>query len=273
MSHRSRTVVRRLAAGTAALALPVLALAQTAPATAAEPLSFTKIQGAAGNAAGLQGTVDAYRALLGEPNNGGTPGSQAAGRREINWDGVPDDKSAPGLLPADFFNTVTPRGAVFYSSAGSRFQVSADSDNPTHTQVRFGNLNAQYPSIFDTFSPERLFTPVGTNQMRVRFFVPGTTIPAYVSGFGAVFSDVDSSTSTKIALYDRSGNRLWANYVPRGTAASRSLSFLGVKSNAKVYEVRITSGNAQLNAWNNDGGTKDVVAMDDFLYGEPKQYS
>jgi hypothetical protein len=275
MSHLSRrAVVRRLAAGAAALALPAVALAQASPATAAaEPPSFTKIQGAAANAAGLQGTVDSYRALLGEPNNGAeTNATQGVGRREINWDGVPDDRSAPGLLPRDFFNTVSPRGAVFSSSAGNRFQVSADSDNPTHTPVRFGNINPQYPSIFDTFSPERLFTPLGTNKMRVRFFVPGTTTPAYVSGFGAVFTDVDSPTSTKIELYDRWGTRLWWNYVPKGTASSKSLSFLGVKTSAQVYEVRITSGNAQLNAWNNDGGAKDVVAMDDFLYGEPKQY-
>ena len=52
--------------------------------------------------------VDAYRKLLGDPNNGNTTGSQASGRREINWDGVPDDKAAPAFLPGDFFQG--PRG-------------------------------------------------------------------------------------------------------------------------------------------------------------------
>ncbi|MGH8574081.1 MAG: hypothetical protein ACREX8_16130, partial [Gammaproteobacteria bacterium] len=76
--------------GHGVLAVPALALvpAAHASADAAAPPSFTKIQGAAGSAAGLQPTVDAYRALLGEPDNRSTPGSQSAGRREINWDGV-----------------------------------------------------------------------------------------------------------------------------------------------------------------------------------------
>jgi hypothetical protein len=104
----------------------------------------------------------------------------------------------------------------------------------------------------------------------VRFFVPGTTQPAYVDSFGAVFSDVDLAQSTKVEVYDQWGKRLWWNYVPKGTKANKSLSFLGVKSNAKIYEVRITTGNAPLKATNNDGWGKDVVVMDDLLYGEPK---
>ena len=162
-----------------------------------------------------------------------------------------------------------PRGAVF-SSSTNKFQVSADSDNPTHTPVRFGNLNAQYPGTFGTFSPERLFTPLGTNRMSVRFFVPGTTTPATVKGFGAVFTDVDLAGATKIELYDRWGAQLWWHAVPKGTTASKSLSFLGVKTTADVYEVRITTGNAPLSSTNTDSSSRDVVAMDDFVYGEPK---
>lgn len=268
---RHRRALRRVATSAAAIALPALALAPLAtPASAAAP-SFTKIQGAAANPAGLQGTVNAYRAVLGNPDNGSTPGSQPAGRREINWDGVPDQISSPGLMPPDLFNTVVPRGAVFANSANNKFQVSADSAaTPVGTPVRYGNINAQYPNIFATFSPEKLFTPLGTNKTRVRFFVPGTNTPATVNGFGAVFTDVDSPTSTKIELYDRSGHRLWWNYVPKGPTANKSLSFLGVKSTAKIYEVRITSGNRPLSPANNDGGGKDIVVMDDLLYGEPK---
>ncbi|MGH3917264.1 MAG: hypothetical protein ACRDTC_28205 [Pseudonocardiaceae bacterium] len=258
MSHRTNGgIVRRMAAGTAVLALSLLALVPTAQANAdAAAPSFTKIQGAAGNAAGLQPTVDAYRALLGDP------------RQEINWDGVPDNLSAPNLMPPDLFNTTVPRGAVFSSWAGNRFQVSADSDSGV--PVRFGNLNSQYPHVFSTFSPEKLFAPLGTTTTRVHFFVPGTTTPASVNGFGAVFTDVDSSTSTKIEVYDQAGNRLWWNWVPRGTAANNSLSFLGVKTDARIYEVRITNGNAQLGAANADGGAKDVVAIDDLIFGTPQ---
>ena len=68
--------------------------------------------------------------------------------------------------------------------------------------------------------PERLFTPLGTNQMSIRFFVPGSTKPATVKDFGAVFADVDKPDSTKIELYDRWGTRLWWRYVSKGTTAN-----------------------------------------------------
>ena len=55
------------------------------------------------NAGAIQGSVDAFRTALGtlNPNVAGSVGS---GRREINWDGVPDLFSAPNPLPPDFFN-------------------------------------------------------------------------------------------------------------------------------------------------------------------------
>jgi hypothetical protein len=277
---QTNTLRRRLlglAVAAAAVPTALLPLAGSASATATDAAaaapSFTKIQGAAANAAGLQQTVDAYRALLGDPNNGATPGSQPAGRREINWDGTPDALSAPNALPRDFFNTTSPRGAVFSSTAGNTFRVSADSDNPTKTPVRFGEINAQYPKIFATFSPEKLFTPIGTNRMSVKFFVPGSKKPATVNGFGAVFTDVDKAGATKIEAYDRWGKRLWWHAVPKGPKASKSLSFLGFKTSAKIYEVRITTGNAPLGKHNTDTAKRDVVVMDDFLYAEPKPLS
>jgi hypothetical protein len=276
-TDRFRRRLLQLAASAVAIPAALLPLTAAPSAAAAEaaaaPPTFTKVVGAAAHASGLQPTVDLYRVLLGDPNNGSTPGSQPAGRREINWDGTPDAQSAPNALPRDFFNTTVPRGAVFSSGAGSRFQVSADTDNPTHTPVRFGNLNTQYPAIFGTFSPQRLFTPLGTNKMSIRFFSPGTNKPATVKGFGAVFTDVDKADTTKIELYDRWGARLWWHAVPKGPTASKSLSFLGVKTSADVYEVRITTGNAPLSRSNTDTSTRDVVVMDDFLYGEPKPVS
>src|SRR6266550_9529025 len=62
--------------------------------------------------ADIQTEVDAFRDFLG-PNNG-VGGTFPTGRREINWDGVPDAFSAPNLLPANFFNSNSPRGAVFF---------------------------------------------------------------------------------------------------------------------------------------------------------------
>src|SRR2546427_11472711 len=106
--------------------------------------------------ADIQAAVDAFRAFLGALNPN-VPGSFPSGRREINWDGVPDAFSAPNNLPANFFNANSPRGAVFFTP-GSGFQVSADNDNPTNTPILFGNLHPAFPLLFSVFSPQRLFT-------------------------------------------------------------------------------------------------------------------
>src|SRR6478672_6277740 len=103
--------------------------------------------------ASVQPTVDAFRAGLGTLNPN-VAGSLGIGRREINWDGVPDALSAPNNLPADFFNVNSPRGVVF-STPGTGFQVSA---NAGVAPVDFGNIDPTYPQDFAPFSPQRLFT-------------------------------------------------------------------------------------------------------------------
>src|SRR5438093_3403006 len=158
--------------------------------------------GTGANAASLQTTVDAYRTALGTLN-ANVAGSFPSGRREINWDGVPDALAAPNNLPANFFNVNSPRGVVF-STAGTAFQVSATA--ASGTAVEFGNLNATYTSIFQTFSPQRLFTALGSNVVDVTFFVPGSTTPATTSGFGAVFTDVDLASTTSIQYFDAMDN-------------------------------------------------------------------
>src|SRR5262245_43343783 len=105
--------------------------------------------GSGSNPAGIQAVVDAFRASLGNLNPN-VAGSFGSGRREINWDGVPDALSAPNNLPANFFNVNSPRGAVFSSvGAGTGFQVSATA--ASGTLVRFGNIDPTYPTIFQTF--------------------------------------------------------------------------------------------------------------------------
>ena len=87
--------------------------------------------------ASVQPTVDAFRAGLGTLNPN-VAGSLGIGRREINWDGVPDALSAPNNLPADFFNVNSPRGVVF-STPGTGFQVSSTA--ASGTPVEFGNID------------------------------------------------------------------------------------------------------------------------------------
>lgn len=235
-------------------------------AVTAAPLAYVyKAYGA--TPASIKQAVDGYRAALGQPNNGATPGSQAWGRREINWDGVPDNFSAPNKLPGNFFNVNSPRGVEFFS-IGHGFQVSGKS---AIAPVRFDNIRPGYSHDFQTFSPERLFTALGNNSMEVHFFVPGSKTKAYVSGFGAVFTDVDKNNLTSIEYLSNTGAVLYKGWVP--ASPNGGLSFLGVKFNpdTKVAKVRITTGNAALNRANSDRWF-DIVSMDDFLYSEPHRY-
>jgi hypothetical protein len=243
---------------TIALAALILSL----PAiTVAAPVVF---EASGASPAAIQAEVDAFRAFLGA--NNGVGGSFPDGRREINWDGVPDALSAPNNLPANFFNLNSPRGVVFFTP-GTGFQVSADSVNLTNTPVRFGNIHPVFPQLFSTFSPERLFTALDSNIVEILFFVPGTPRGATVDGFGAVFTDVNSDDSTKIEYLGVNGELLFSRNVLPGPTNRGSLSFLGVGFDAgeRVFLVRITSGNRILRT-----PARDVVVMDDFIYGEPQ---
>jgi len=239
------------------LFVAIAALCATAGAGAG-PVTFSA---SGANPAAIQTTVDAFRIALGtlNPNVAGSFGS---GRREINWDGVPDASSAPNNLPANFFNVNSPRGVVF-STAGTGFQVSA---NAGVAPIRFDNILAGYSSSFQTFSPQRLFTPLGSNVMDVNFFVPGSGIASYTSAFGAVFADVDLANTTSLQFFNTNNVSLGTFFVP---VSNNGLSFLGIQFNAgeQVGRVRITTGNAALGG--TDSPTNDVVVMDDFIYAEP----
>lgn len=222
----------------------------------------------------FQDKVLQFRNAIGTRNNG-VGGGYLYGRREINWDDVPDEYAAPNALPFDYYNTVSPRGVLITANNGTGLQVSADANNPTSTPPRFGNFNANYPSSFKTFSSERLFSPVGTTSTTITFYVPGTLVPATVSGFGAVFTDVDSTAGpTVVFFYGPTGQQLHFQVVP---PSNNGLSFVGVTFNngERVASVQIIGGSAQLGANDVDGvgSLSDVVAMDDFIYGEPQPNS
>ena len=232
------------------------------------PVSAQVIRSASGaNAAAIQTTVDLFRGDLGTLNTN-VAGSFGTGRREINWDGVPDGSAAPNNLAADFFNVNSPRGAVF-STPGTAFQVSANTSNPTSTPVEFGNINPTYSSLFTTFSAQRLFTSISSNITDVNFFFPGSTTPAQVRGFGAVFTDVDLANVTSIQYFDRNSVSLGTYFAPIAVG-NETLSFIGVSFTTPVIgRLRITSGNAALGSGVNESVTTDLVVMDDFIYGEP----
>jgi hypothetical protein len=213
----------------------------------------------------IAATVEEFRNLLGGPSNGGTPDEQPAGRREISWDGAGANPfNNRNDFPAGFFNTNVKSGAVF-TTPGTGFR---------NDSLKFGEVNPGYAAQFDAFSPTKIFSPVGSNVMDVLFQVAGRPTPAQVTGFGAVFSDVDIDGATTIEYFDVNGRRLAIVAAPRRSDAAGS-SFVGAKfETAVVARVRITLGTGILSAGAADvsaGGTADVVVADNFIYGEPKR--
>ena len=222
---------------------------------------FATFEAAGADAAAITPTRDAFRAAIGGGNAAGANGSFGGVRREINWDGVPNNFADSNLMPANFFNANSPRGAVF-STPGTGFLVSANAGQVAPTLFGF-------PNDFATFSAQRLFTAVGSNITDVSFFVPGTSTAATTSAFGVIFTDVETSGLTGIQFYDESDTLVYTRLAQ--TSGNQGLSFVGATvTGGAISRVRITSGlntvlaNGQLGNPNDD-----VVVMDDFIYAEP----
>jgi hypothetical protein len=207
-----------------------------------------------------------YRDLLGGgPNpNPNTVGEKTDGRREINWDGVPAGFTNNDALPGNFFNATSPRGVLFTTN-GSGFHVSNQG---------FIEVNTAYAGEFNFFSPFKLFVATGSTITDINFVVAGSTVPAVVTGFGSVFEDVGRAHSTTIEYFDAAGNSLLKVAAPR-RSDDNGQSFAGaVFASAIVARVRITAGDTPLGADALDnvkgaGQKRDLVTMDDFIYGEP----
>lgn len=230
------------------------------------------VRSGAGDETAVTVLRDQFRVDLGGGTTAGANGAFGGRRREVNWDGVPALFSAPNALVPNFFNANSPRGMLLAPSAGgTTFQVSsARTDNGAGQPVaaNFGNINPSYSAAFQPFSPERLFTALGNSSYEVKFFLPGTNIPAVVSGFGVMFSDVDLASSTSIKLFGPNGEGLEG---ADALVASSGFSFLGFftdSGRAEIAKVLISPGNAVAGA--NDGAGIDVVFADDFIYGEPE---
>lgn len=225
----------------------------------------------AGTSAALQPTVDAFRAQLGALNPN-VSGSAPAGRREINWDGVPDAFASPTNLPFDFFNARSPRGVLFTSVEGAPARVLVSSIVPG--RERFVDIEPTYAGLFTTFSASRLFasqnTPSGVSDpsVDVLFRVPGSGTAASTNAFGVVFTGVSFPNRTYLQFYSSEGRNLGLYPAPVG-----ALSFVGVRYDAgeRIGLVRVRSGDARLGAGIRESVSQDLVAMDDFVYGEPQR--
>ena len=212
----------------------------------------------------ITAAVNEYRDLLGALNPN-LAGEQPGGRREVNWDGVPAQFTNNDLFPGNFFNVNSPRGILFTTN-GSGFRISADG---------YTDVNPSYAGEFNTFSPFKLFVATGSTTIDVQFVVAGSNTPALVTGFGSVFEDVGRAQSTTIEYFGANGKRLMKVAAPR-RSDEKGLSFVGVKfESGIVARVRITVGDTPLSPSVTDnvkgkGPKRDLVATDDFIYGEPR---
>lgn len=241
------------------------------------------------DAASILSTVNSFRDALGANNGlGACAGAclPGVGRREVNWDAVPDGFSDPNAFPGNFFNQASGapagrvRGIQFNTVGGFRVSADADSDgdgSPGPATPLFGDLHGDNPNQFAAFSAERIFGIVHSNEMDVTFSQPGTPgTPALVRGFGAVFTDVEIPGITRMDFYGADGTTLLASLAPPvhplGTAPDtyKSFSFAGYVFDAPVVgRVHLVVGDLDLlrNPFPSPG--MDAVAMDDFIYGEP----
>ena len=231
-------------------------------ATNSSEAAFVTFEGTGADITAITPTRDDFRAAVGGGTVAGANGSFGGLRREINWDGVPDARADPNPFPSDFFNTTSPRGAVF-STPGTGFLVSANAG--LSTPPLFG-----FPNDFQAFSPQRLFTAVNSNTTDVTFLVPGTSTAATTSAFGVIFMDVEVAGLTRIQFFDQNNTMIYSRDAL--VAGNQGFSFVGAVAGAgeRISRVRLTSG---LNTIVSDGvlgnPNDDVVVMDDFLYAEP----
>ena len=257
---------------TLTFSMPAAERAHAQGRTSQDYVPPTVFQGAGPTVTSVQGLLDQFRLALGN-NNASNPGPLAAGRREINWDG---GGSATSLAPTPFTGFLNTRGALFLTNGSGFVQAP-----PAGIASTFDN--GDYASIFQPFSPQRLFSPVGSNVTEAQFFIPGSGggTPAVTNGFGAVFSDVDQpdgsgpgskrgnrGASTIVQYFGTKGELLFSSWVP-ASPGNGGFSFLAIMfPDARIASVRILTGDEP--GGPDDTPEVDIVMMDDFIYGEPR---
>jgi hypothetical protein len=214
----------------------------------------------------VQVKIDQFRTLLGPLNNGG---ATTAGRREINWDAVPEDQLGKPL-PDNFFNATGPNAVpgrqrgLTYTPKGGSFAVS---------KLGFTEINPGLKQGFKPFSGTNTFANTTAVFWEVGFEVPGEAVPAFIQGFGAVFSGVDKPNTAFLEFFD--GTRsLGKHFIPvRGP--NSPFSFLGVyfPKGQRVTKIAVSHTGAVASGQPDiaDGGPEDLFVMDDFFYTEPQR--
>lgn len=215
----------------------------------------------------ISAKVDEFRQLLGSQLN--TAPGAVGGRREINWEGVPDSLLGQ-TLPNDFFNPIGSDPALAVRQRGIQYEPTG---NFMVSNAGFAEINSQAAGEFTAFSGSKTFANINSGLWSIVPEVPGQDVAATVKGFGIVFSDVDVANSTFIEFFNEQKS-LGKFFVPvRGSGSSHS--FLGVYfKKEKVTRIKVghdgVLGDGQKDV-TQQPGAHDLVVLDDFLYDEPVQ--
>lgn len=213
----------------------------------------------------INAKIDEFRQLLGATLN--TAPGAVGGRREINWEGVPDSLLGK-TLPNDFFNPEGNDPALAVRQRGIQYEPSGTF---MVSNSNFEEINSQASGQFAAFSGSKSFANTTSNLWNITPEVPGLNVAATVKGFGIVFSDVDVANSTFIEFFNEQKS-LGKFFVPV-RSGSTSHSFLGVYfKKEKVTKIRVghdgVLGDGQKDI-TQQAGARDLITLDDFLYDEP----
>lgn len=208
----------------------------------------------------ISAKLNEFRTKLGNLNT--TPNA-TGGRREINWDGIADSLLNKSL-PKDFFNTVgdgvpasRQRGLIY---SEGEFQVSANN---------FSHINNEAATEFAAFSGNKAFANTTALDWPNGFQVPGEATPASVKAFGMVFCDVDREGSVSLEFFE--GNKTLGKFIVPAQSGTK-FSFLGVEfHNRKITKVKVHHEGKLIDGAKDisQGGTTDLIVLDDFIYSEP----
>ena len=227
-------------------------------AVAAAPIQFLA---SGATAADIQGTVDAFRAAIGDPNNGNAAGAQGSGRREINWDGGGSTATAPGATPFTTFQNRADR---------SSRRMARDSCRRRPTITRWPRRSVPRSRLRDRVRALQRGAPVHAGrQQHHRRRLLGTWQQRHAPGRRQRIRGCLLRRRRR-ERYDDSVLRFQRYAADDACCASipGGLSFAGVQfTTESIGSVRITTGNAILGAPDQD--SSDVVTMDDFIYAEP----
>lgn len=253
--------------------------------TAASTLAVPLVRKASGTqTSSLSVAMALFRQDLGGTihSNGG---SYTTGRREIDWEDHPNSNTSATYFPFDYYNKTIPKGIVFNTAFDSDTYIPtmitsrALSAYPNGEYVGFNDPHQQFEPRFKPFSGKKMFSTVYNTRFDVSFYIPGTKIPATVNGFGMVFADVDYQDSAFITLYDKSGEVIYADYVP--ASGNDGFSFIGVSfsDGTRIARADIVLGLIPLRQ-SDPGATecynvytecfRDFVAADNVIFGEPR---